>query len=163
VTATAIDPEILPLHKECDPDFVYVIYIRAPREAVWSALVDNQNERAWWVNTRMNSSFQPGGTIVFEKAGKVDVTGRIMEREDGKRLVYTFQVGGPGPQHDEGPTLVEYTLEQNDDTTKLTVTHSNLKKGGKVRGAISGGWPFVFSGLKTFLEAGGAALQRTPK
>ena len=48
---TAIDPEILPLHKECEPDFVYVIYIRAPRDAVWAALVDNKNERVWWVKS----------------------------------------------------------------------------------------------------------------
>jgi uncharacterized protein YndB with AHSA1/START domain len=157
--AIAIDPEILPVHKECEPAFVYVIYIRAPRDAVWDALVDNENERVWWVNTRMNSTFKPGGSVVFERGGKVDVRGQILEREDGKRLVYTFHVEGPGPQHDEGPTLVEYALEQTDDTTKLTVTHSNLKKGGRISQAISGGWPLLLSGLKSFLERG-TTLQR---
>jgi uncharacterized protein YndB with AHSA1/START domain len=162
MTRAAIDPEILPPHKECEPDYVYVIYIHASREAVWSALIDSETQRSWWANTRMNSTFKPGASIVFEKAGKDDVTGRIISREDPSRLVYTFHIAGPGPQHDEGPTLVEYSLEQNGDTTKLTVTHSNLKKGGKVIGAISGGWPFVLSGLKSFLENGGT-LQRAPK
>jgi uncharacterized protein YndB with AHSA1/START domain len=162
MTATIVDPEILPPHQACEPDYVYVIYIHANREAVWSALIENESQRSWWAGTRMNSTFKPGATLAFEKAGKVDVTGRIVSREDPSRLVYTFHVAGPGPQHDEGPTLVEYALEQNGDTTKLTVTHSNLKKGGRVVGAISGGWPFVLSGLKSFLE-NGETLQRAPR
>lgn len=161
-TTTAAKAELLPRHAECDPDFVYVVYIRAGRDAVWNALIDNKTERVWWVGTRMNSTFKPGAPHAFERNGKIDVRGQILEREDEKRLVFTFHVEGPGPQHEEGPTLVEYTLEQFEDTTKLTVTHSNLKKGGKVRGAISGGWPFVLSGLKSFLESGGA-VHRAPK
>jgi uncharacterized protein YndB with AHSA1/START domain len=150
------------LHAERDPDYVYVIYIRAARDAVWAALTDNKTQRSWWVGTRMNSTFMPGDSLAFEKKGGVDVRGVILDREEPSRLSYTFHVEGPGPQHDEGPTVVEYQLEQYEDTTKLTVTHSNLKKGGRVRGAISGGWPIVLSGLKTFLE-GGKPLQIAPR
>lgn len=150
------------LHAECEPDYVYVIYIRASRQAVWAALTDNKTERSWWVGTRMESTFQPGGTLAFMKQGKADVRGEILEREDPARLTYTFHVEGPGPQHDEGPTIVEYQLEQFEDTTKLTVIHSNLKKGGRVVQAISGGWPIVLSGLKTFLE-GGEPLHFAPR
>lgn len=157
--ATAIDPEILPRHKECDPDYVYVIYIHASRDAVWAALTDGKSVRPWWANTRVNSTFEPGAPLAFERNGGVDVRGGILDSDAPNRLAYTFHVEGPGPQHDEGPTLVEYALEQNGDTTRLTVTHSNLKKGGKVRGAISGGWPFVLSGLKSFLE-NGQSIQR---
>ena len=150
------------LHAEREPDYVYVIYIRATRDAVWAALTDNKTERSWWVGTRMNSTFKPGASLAFEKNGKTDVRGEILERDEPARLSYTFHVEGPGPQHDEGPTIVEYLLEQFEDTTKLTVTHSNLKKGGLVREAISGGWPIVLSGLKTFLE-GGKPLQIAPR
>ncbi len=149
------------LHAEREPDYVYVVYIRASQAAVWAALVDNKTERSWWVGTRMNSTFKPGASIAFEKKSGVDVRGEILESDAPNRLSYTFHVEGPGPLHDEGPTIVDCLLEQYEDTTKLTVTHSNLKKGGRVRQAISGGWPFVLSGLKSYLE-GGQPLQRAP-
>jgi uncharacterized protein YndB with AHSA1/START domain len=153
--ATQTPPKNLPaLHAEREPDYVYVVYIRAAQDDVWAALTDGKTVRAWWANTRMNSTFKTGASLAFERNGGVDVRGEILEREDPRRLVYTFHVEGPGPQHDEGPTIVEYTLEQHENTTKLTVTHSNLKKGGRVHKAISGGWPFVLSGLKSFLESG---------
>jgi uncharacterized protein YndB with AHSA1/START domain len=163
MTATQTAPKNLPtLHAERDPDYVYVVYIRAARDAVWAALTDGKTVRSWWAGTRMNSTFKPGAPLAFERNGKVDVRGEILDSDAPNRLAYTFHVEGPGPQHDEGPTIVECLLEQYEDTTRLTVTHSNLKKGGKVRGAISGGWPFVLSGLKSFLESG-ETLQRAPK
>lgn len=136
-----------------DPDYVYVTYINAPREKVWAALTE-RGERAWWANTMHDTTFEPGAQIAFRRNGGVDVRGQIKEIHPPERMVYTFRSEGPGPQHDEGDSLVTYTLEQDGDVTKLTVLHTGFVKNSKLRNAISGGWPSVMSSLKTMLESG---------
>ncbi|MBX3504703.1 MAG: SRPBCC family protein [Parvibaculum sp.] len=142
------------LHAERDPDFVYVIHIDAKPEDVWAALTDNKSERAWWGGTRHDSTFEPGSPILYRRKGGVDVRGEILENEPPHRLVYTFNVEGPGPQHDEGPSIVTYDVAENGKLTKLTVTHTNFPKNSAVLVGISRGWPGILSGLKSMLERG---------
>lgn len=137
-----------------DPDYIYVTYIKAPREKVWAALTD-RGERAWWVGTTHDTTFEPGAPILFRRNGAIDMRGVIKEIQPPQRLVYTFRSEGPGPQHDEGDTLVTCTLEEDNGVTKLTVLHQGFVEESKLRNAISNGWPLVLSGLKTMLESGG--------
>lgn len=141
-------------HAEGDPDFVYVVYIMAPPEKIWAALTDNKTERSWWGNTRHDSDFQPGSKISYLRKGGMDVEGEILESDPPNRLVYTFHVSGPGPQHDEGATLVEHRLEIDGEWTRLTLIHSNFRRDSAVRKGISKGWPAIHSKLKTTLECG---------
>jgi uncharacterized protein YndB with AHSA1/START domain len=142
------------LHAERDPDFVYVIYIAASQQKVWDALTDGETVRPWWADTRHESTFEPGSAVVFRRQGKVDVRGEILEREAPRRLVYTFHVEGPGPQHDEGPSLVTYELAASGAATRLTITHANFPRNSRARAGVSKGWPTILSGLKTMLESG---------
>jgi len=139
-------------HAEADPDFVYVIYIAASQQKVWNALADGETVRRWWGNTQHDSTFRVGAPIVYRRNGKVDVRGEILDRNEPHSLTYTFHVEGPGPQHDEGPTLVTYELQQSGESTMLKVTHTNFKAGSRVRVGISNGWPAILSGLKSVLE-----------
>lgn len=141
-------------HRESDPDFVYVVYIAAPPEKVWAALTDGKTERSWWWNTRHDSDFRPGSPIRYIRDDGVDVEGEILEVDPPSRLVYTFRPTGPGPQHDEGDTLVEHRIEVQGEWTKLTLIHSNFKRDSAVRRGVSNGWPAILSGLKTVLEGG---------
>ncbi len=145
-----------------DPAYIHVVYIRAPLEKVWAAVTDNTSERAWWWNTRHDSDFKPGSKLTYIRNGNRDVEGEILEAEAPNRLVHTFRVGGPGPQHDEGDTNVEYTLETTDGVTKLTVTHSGFVTNSKVREGVSGGWPAILSSLKSLLETGEAIAYTHP-
>lgn len=138
---------------EGDPDFVYVTYIKAPRAKVWAALTDRE-ERAWWAGTRHDTTFEPGSPLLFRRAGKIDVRGVIKEVDPPNKLVFTFRSEGPGPQHDEGDSLVTYELVEDGENTKLTVLHTGFVKNSKLRNAISGGWPSILSSLKTMLESG---------
>lgn len=140
-----------------DPDYVYVTYIKATREKVWEALTDRE-ERAWWAGTRHDTTYEKGATLAFRRNGGVDVRGVIQEIDPPSKLVYTFRSEGPGPQHDEGDTLVTYELSEDGEATKLTVLHTGFVKNSKLRNAISGGWPSILSSLKTTLESG-APLQ----
>lgn len=139
-------------HPEADPDFVYVVYIAAPPEKVWGALTDGKNERVWWWNTRHESDFRPGSPIRYIRNDGVDVEGEILEVDPPTRLVYTFRVSGPGPQHDEGATRVEHRIEVQGEWTKLTLIHSNFRRDSALRRGVSNGWPAILSGLKTVLE-----------
>jgi uncharacterized protein YndB with AHSA1/START domain len=147
-------------HPEQDPEFVYVIYIAASPRKVWDALADGEAVRAWWAGTQHDSTFEPGDPIVYRRNGKVDVRGEILEREAPHRLVYTFHVEGPGPQHDEGETVVEYKIEASGSSTRLTVTHSRFIRNSAVRKGVSNGWPAILSSLKSVLE--GAAVPFHP-
>lgn len=142
------------LHADRDPDYVYVIYISAPPQKIWDALTDNKTERGWWAGTLQDSTFKVGDPIVFRRNGKVDLHGEILEREEPHRLVYTFHVEGPGPVHDEGPSIVTYEIKSSGDITMLKVTHSNFPKGSVSRQGVEHGWPAIFSSLKTVLEGG---------
>lgn len=149
-------------HAEADPDFVYVVYIAAPPEKVWAALTDGTSERVWWWNTRHETDFKPGSKVRYLRAGGVDVEGEILEVDPPRRLVYTFRPTGPGPQHDEGDTLVEHRIESDGEWTKLTLIHSNFRSNSAMRRGISNGWPAILSRLKTLLETGSVGALAIP-
>lgn len=140
------------LHAEGDPDFVYVIYIAASPQKVWDALTDGETVRPWWGKTQHDSTFRPGDPITFRRNGKVDVRGEILERDEPRKLTYTFHVEGPGPQHDEGRSLVTYELELSGASTKLRITHANFPRNSRARIGVSNGWPAILSSLKSTLE-----------
>ena len=142
------------LHADRDPDYVYVIYVVAPPRKIWDALTDPKTERAWWAGTRQESTFKVGDPIVFRRNGKVDLSGEILESDPPNRLVYTFHLEGPGPAHDEGPSIVTYEIRPSGDATMLKVIHSNFPKGSLSRQGVEHGWPAIFSSLKTTLEGG---------
>lgn len=144
-------------HAESDPEFIYVVLIASTPAKVWAALTDGQTVRPWWGDTRHESSFRPGSRISYHRNGKIDVEGEILEADPPSRLVYTFHVTGPGPQHDEGPTLVEHRIEADGEWTRLTVIHSNFRRNSAVRVGVSKGWPGILSRLKTMLEGGPAS------
>jgi hypothetical protein len=47
-------------------------------------------------------------------------------------------------------------LAQEDDLTKLTVTHTIEKEKAQLIEAVSGGWPRILSSLQSYLETGRA-------
>jgi uncharacterized protein YndB with AHSA1/START domain len=145
-------------HADQDPDFVYVIYILAAPQKVWDTLTDSETVRPWWAHTRHDSTFEVGDPITYLRHGKVDVRGEILEREAPSRLTYTFHIEGPGPLHDEGPSVVTYELKAASNGTMLKITHTNFPRGSASRAGVSNGWPAILSSLKSAMESGKALL-----
>jgi hypothetical protein len=55
----------------------------------------------------------------------------------------------------DAPTTVTWEIEEEmPGVCKLTVIHGGLVAGSPTLEQVSGGWPFILSGLKTLLEAG---------
>jgi hypothetical protein len=50
----------------------------------------------------------------------------------------------------EGATRVTWEIEQVQDSCRPTVTHSELRESASEQ--LTGGWPMILSGLKTWLE-----------
>ena len=142
------------------PDYIYVIYIEAPVEKVWDALVDPEMTKDYWGRHRNTSDWKVGSRWQHENyddPSEVAVAGTVVESDRPHRLVLTW--ARPGSVGDGDKTSrVTFTIEEQFGTAKLTVTHSELDE--EMLKAISGGWPPILSSLKTMLETG-ASLPMT--
>jgi uncharacterized protein YndB with AHSA1/START domain len=145
-----------------EPDYVYVIYIRASRQAVWDALTDGRSTAAFWYGRTTESTWLVGDTVTFRQPdGGVDFTGEIYECDPPHRLRHGFLHPAPGPMHDEGNSVVRYEIvEAEPGVVRLTMTHSGFPAGSIIRPGIERGWPVILSGLKSLLETGQALPER---
>ena len=136
------------------PEFVYTVYIAAPAERVWNALVDGDVTRKYWGHEN-RSDWRPGSRwehIRVGPGGEVDVAGRVIEIDPPHRLVVSWF--SPEAEGDPARTShVTYEVTAMGEETKLVVTHSDLNE-ESMRVGVSAGWPLVLSSLKSYLESG---------
>jgi uncharacterized protein YndB with AHSA1/START domain len=141
-------------------EYVYVIYIQAPCEKVWDALIDPEMTRDYWSRHRNRSDWSKGASWRhedYDDPSQVHVVGTVLESERPHRLVLSWAA----PEHADDPdkvSRVTFTIEDQFGSTKLTVMHGDLD--AESLRDISTGWPMVLSSLKTMLETG-ASLPMT--
>ena len=135
--------------------FVYVTYIRATPEKIWEALTTPEFQRKFWFGMHLESNFAKGAPwrMLFED-GRVADAGEILESDPPRRLAIKWRNEFRPELRDEGYSRCVMTLEEDGETTKLTVTHSIERENSKFIEAVSGGWPKILSGLKSLLETG---------
>jgi uncharacterized protein YndB with AHSA1/START domain len=141
------------------PDYIYVIYIQAPVEKVWDALIDPEMTKDYWGRRRNASDWKQGSRWQhedYDDPSNVAVTGTVVESNRPHRLVLTW--ARPDNRDPDKVSRVTFTIEEQFGTAKLTVLHSELDP--EMLKAISGGWPPILSSLKTMLETG-ASLPMT--
>ena len=140
-------------------EFVYVTYIRATPERVWTALTDNKDIRSYWFGMTCESDWRVGSSwrLLFED-GRVADRGEILESEPPKKLVIKWFNEWKPELAAEGPARCTFTLEAEGGATKLTILHEMDKPQSQVIAAVSGGWPKILSNLKSILETGEPAL-----
>lgn len=144
-----------------DPPFVYVIYIRAGREAVWLALTDPDLTARYWFGARVDSSWEIGSPVVmYDPRGALDFTGVVLESDPSGGLAFTFLEANIG--QDEGPSQVSFQIEVLDGVVRLTLTHDGFPRGSLVRHGVAEAWPVILSALKSLLETGVASRQLMP-
>jgi len=134
---------------------VYVTYIKSTREKVWNAITRGDLTQQYYFNTKITSEFKPGSKIEYlgvDKDGNpwIPVSGEIIEFVPMEKFSHTFNMYGS----DEPATKAEYSIEEADGLIKLTLVHSGFTSESKLFNDVSGGWPLIFSGLKTLLETG---------
>ena len=95
----------------------YEIYIRAPRQRVWDALVAPDDTVRYFHGTRFESTFEPGATFVnrIVEADRPAAEGVIETFDPPHRLVYTWRVLYDADMAEEPPGRVEWTLTPAND------------------------------------------------
>ncbi len=137
------------------PEFVYVTYISATPEKVWSALTDPEITTKYWQLVNV-SDWKPGSRWehrLTDPKGDVKLVGKVLEVEPPRRLVLTWAF--PEDAANEAKhTRVTFAIEEVAGVVRLTVTHDRLEPGSKMLEGITNGWPKVLSSLKSLLETG---------
>lgn len=131
------------------------IEIDAPPETVFRALTDADELSRWWT-TRAESDPHTGGSFSYTWEFE-EQTERNHTRED----TYADVTPGEHVRYDwampQGPTVVDFRLEQRGGGTALTLEHEGWGAGGDWDESYEmhvGGWQFFLGNLKTYLEQG---------
>lgn len=135
--------------------YSYVIYIRAPQEKVWRALMEPEFTRQYWQETVQESDWTIGSDWLLRiPDGRVGGAGKVLEFDPPRRLCVSWRNEFIPGLADEGHTRCTYELETQGDAVRLTLTHESDVKGSKIIAGVSQGWPVILSSLKSLLETG---------
>ena len=87
--------------------------------------------------------------------GELQIEGRIVEVDPPRRLVETFHAVWDEGVAADAPTTVTWEIDDAmPGVCKVTVIHDGLVGGSSTLEQVSGGWPYILSGLKSVLETG---------
>lgn len=141
--------------------FVYVTYIRTTPQALWSALLNPEFMRRYWLGMYAEADWRVGGDwkLLFPD-GRVADAGEIVEFEPDKRMGIHWRNEFRAEIKAEGWSLCTMEIESVEDAVKLTVTHAIAREDSQFIKAVSGGWPQILSNLKSLLETGAVVLTR---
>jgi len=134
---------------------IFVTYIKSTPEKVWEALTNGELTKKYYHGSEMRSKLTPGSSIDFivldENGEEVSaVNGEILEVIPNKKLSHTFRFHSNGDR----PSRVTFLIEEVDGMVKLTLTHDDFDGETDTYKSVVEGWPYIFSGLKTYLETG---------
>jgi uncharacterized protein YndB with AHSA1/START domain len=138
-------------------DFVYVTYISATPQKVWDAITNPEFTRQYW-GKNIVSDWKPGSKwdmASTDGLNNVNITGKVLESRPPAKLVISW-VSPENLDNENETSRVTFEIESQGEVVRLNVVHDRLKQGSEMAKGISGGWPMVLSGLKSFLETGKA-------
>jgi uncharacterized protein YndB with AHSA1/START domain len=140
------------------------LVIPVGRQRVWEAITAPDQIAAWFSDT-VTMELEPGSPIVFHWDGYGDRRGQVETVDPHNRFAYRWIPTDETDQSipfDEVPsTLVEYTLEETSEGTRVTVTESGFSRlpadvrEQMVRGNTEG-WIMKTTALLDYLVADGA-------
>lgn len=136
--------------------------IAAPVERVWALLTEAEHVGRWFCDDGADIDLRPGGTMVLRWADHGVGLARIVDVDRPHRFAYRWAAIREhwGEEPDDGnSTLVEFTLAQEGDGTRLKVVESGFEKlDGTVeqrREAHEGnteGWEIQLGNVKGYAE-----------
>ena len=136
---------------------VYQVFIKATPEQIWEAITNPDFTEKYFHGSRIKSTFEVGsvygGWSGDESQQLVD--GEVLEADPPRRLSTTWRALWDPSLAEEAYGRVTWEIEAQDGGfTQLTVVHDQLEESLKTAESVAGGWSFVLSGLKTYLETG---------
>ena len=135
----------------------YRIFIKAPIEQVWNALLDPAFTRRYFHGTAFDQPPVEGEPYRMVENERAAMDGIVEELVPPHRLVQTWRFLDDGAMAAEPPSRVEWKLAvAGEGLTQLDVVHGDLAR-SPVTWAFAGeGWPWILNALKTVIETGEA-------
>lgn len=140
--------------------FVYVTFIRATPERLWSALISADFMKEYWFGMHFKTDWKVGAPweLLFAD-GRIADTGEVAEFDPPRRLVLKWRNEFKPELKAEGYARCLIELEPVSEAVKLTITHTMDRAESKFIQSVSGGWPRILSNLKSLLETGQVVLK----
>jgi len=134
----------------------YRVYIKAPIEQVWNAVIDPAYTRRYFHGTAFDSPPKSGERYRTSiEGGGPAVDGTIEVLEPPTRLVMTWHTLYDAAMAAEPPSRVEWTLSTaGDGLTQVDLSHGDLALSPLTWAQVRYGWVWILDGLKTLLETG---------
>lgn len=133
------------------PVFTQTLYIAAPAEEVWHAIVDREIVNKYHLIPLRTVELRKGGRIIYGAGEEEAISGEVLEIAPGKKLVHSFNFSH---NPEDPPSAVTYESTPMGKMCKLVLTHNGFSEETATYRDICGGWPTILSGLKTLLETG---------
>jgi uncharacterized protein YndB with AHSA1/START domain len=125
--------------------------IAARPETVFSFFTDRDRWLSW-MGVDGQFAFQPGGAYRTTVTGGNHATGRFLEIDPPRRVVFTWGWENPGMPVPPGASTVEISLTPDGDGTLLRLVHTGLPP--QARAPHAEGWNHYLDRLVTRAEGG---------
>jgi uncharacterized protein YndB with AHSA1/START domain len=137
----------------------YELFIHAPRERVWAALIEPEFTQQYFHGVAFQGSLTPGSRYVLHitEEGADAIEGIIEVFEPPARLAYTWHVLYNPAMTVEPPSRVEFVLREANEAntvTRVTLIHGGLADSPLTRAHARLGWVGILDNLKSLLETG---------
>jgi uncharacterized protein YndB with AHSA1/START domain len=134
----------------------YRIFIKAPIEQVWNAIIDPAYTRRYFHGTAFvepPAAGQPYRTTLPNGAGAVDGTIEVMDPPN--RLVMTWHVLYDVAMSEEPASRVEWNLTTAaDGLTQVDLVHGDLFRSPLTWENVRMGWVWILDSMKSLIETG---------
>jgi uncharacterized protein YndB with AHSA1/START domain len=130
------------------------VYIHAPPRKVWEALTEPRLTPKYYYGLRLRTRPRRGGDCSYVGGtGRGDpvIVGRVAQLVPGRKLVATFAFA---KLPEDGASRVTFEVHPFGRSTRLAFRHSGFRGRSTTFRWVSGGWDWILSGLKTFVETG---------
>jgi len=141
------------------PQHVSRIYMKASPERIWQAMTDPHDTIHYFYDARVevDPEWKPGASYRYVLGNITIVAGKVLECDEPKRLVCTFDARWDDDVNNDPPCRVTWELiPEPGHITIVKVTHDGFDGFNPTFQRVAGGTTFMLCALKTWLETGKA-------
>jgi uncharacterized protein YndB with AHSA1/START domain/DNA-binding transcriptional ArsR family regulator len=151
-------PTMLAPHEpstEAPPAAVFTVFIKTTPDQLWRAITESEFTTRYYYRSAVESDWKPGSAYRYHIDGEEQITGTVIEADPPRRLVQTFDARWDEDVAADAPTRLSWEIDEaGPGMCKLTVVHDGFASRSATYESVSGGMPYILSGLKTLLETG---------
>ncbi len=145
------------------PKHVYEIWILTTPERLWQAITAPAETSRYFFGTEVQSDWRPGSPIAYTWNDNHELDGEIVDVDPPRRLVTTFIMTNNEDAKHDPPSRVTWQIEPDGEMCRLTLIHDDFDEETATFRSVGHGWPYILSGLKTWIESGTSLPRMTTK